>query len=464
MVLRERNVINAYHEYVVNDMPARLIFVPEMRLVDRNFVAAHFRGHIVRNMKKLAKIEPRDIRETLRDMVRYAIFSHRWLPAGEPAFQQMSTTLSMEGPGWEKLKRFCKEAELYGCVLAWSDTCCIDKSSSAELDEAIRSMFKWYQNSSICITHLADSTSVSDMRNDEWLTRGWTLQELMAPRSLKFFGKNWDPLSDWGNDKDNESMLKSISSITKIPSNLVKSYTPSTFGAAQVLSWASGRKTTRVEDIAYSLIGLLDVSLNIAYGEGGKSFYRLMQAVIQESDDCRIFRWMGEPSRYNIALPSAPSCYPLMSLGPDYRPNNVVSCGDNSSFSMSNGRLQMKVILVPIVVKLLEAERHRVTYAARHGTIEDVTILLPLSTMRINAAHHFLGIINYSKDIPTRSAFAGSKRGSLQKGRTYFGYLLEENWEPESIEKMETDNVVEVIAIKSVVEDTTTIRLSNGSM
>lgn len=106
----------------------------------------------------------------------------RWLDSGEPTYEEMKTDPpAAAGPGYEKLKNFCRKARKHEVEFAWSDTCCIDKSSSTELDESIRSMFRWYRDSTICIVHLAKSTTIEDILHDEWTARGWTLQELLAP-------------------------------------------------------------------------------------------------------------------------------------------------------------------------------------------------------------------------------------------------------------------------------------------
>ncbi|KAG1727609.1 hypothetical protein EDB19DRAFT_1897521 [Suillus lakei] len=233
-----QEVLDYFDNVVYNDLPAHLIYIPEMRLINR--------------------VDIFDIH------LNYAIFSHRWLREGEPTFADMQNPAAKTGPGFEKLAKFCEKARAYNCIFAWSDTCCIDKNSSAELDEAIRSMFKWYRDAFICIVHLATSSSLDDLYNDPWFTRGWTLQELLAPEEIKFYGEKWislpTNLDDKGPDQDayHQHTLRTI---------------------ATKMSWAAMRRTTRIEDTAYSLMGIFDVSLTIAYGEGERAFFRLLQAV-----------------------------------------------------------------------------------------------------------------------------------------------------------------------------------------
>ncbi|EIW76430.1 hypothetical protein CONPUDRAFT_17151, partial [Coniophora puteana RWD-64-598 SS2] len=225
----------------------------------------------------------------------YAIFSHRWGEL-EPKFTDVHHPSSMSvetrgGPGYAKLLKFCILARVAGCDLAWSDTCCINKDSSAELDENIRSMFRYYLNSHICIAYLAKSFVLDDLRREEWFTRGWTLQELVAPPRLKFFTGGWVQLSEGDNDKCNPYILERIHQITSISLRDLLDFKPGTNRVSEKMSWAAARETTRIEDMAYSLIGIFDVSLTVAYGEGPRAFFRLMKAILEEYNQWDVFAW-----------------------------------------------------------------------------------------------------------------------------------------------------------------------------
>ena len=214
-----------------------------------------------------------------------------------------------------KLVEFFNISLKYGCNYVWFDSGCIDKSSSTELEESIRSMFNWYRNSEICIVHLADTTYLSDLPRDTWFTRGWTLQELLAPKRVKFFRKSWQhiTLDSINNDKDSDLKIplwQIISSITRIPlPTLLSDFTPGIDHARDAFVWVSNRKTTRVEDIAYCLIGLLGIPLSIAYGEGHMAFRRLQVDILQHSHDMGLFAWIGQPSAYNSMLAEGPQCF-----------------------------------------------------------------------------------------------------------------------------------------------------------
>ncbi|KAH9923012.1 heterokaryon incompatibility protein-domain-containing protein, partial [Amylocystis lapponica] len=244
------------------------------------------------------KIEEVVFEKNIKDALGYAILSHRWMN-GEPTFQGFKTVRWRMLPwnasaAFKKLRAFCNLARMHGCDWAWTDTCCIDKTSSAELDEAIRSMYKWYADAKICIVYLAETTSPSreDMAADAWFTRGWTLQELLAPQCVKFFNKHWQPLTAALNDKHADSgLLDALSHITGIPHDSLTFFMPGTDLIREKMHWAARRRTTRVEDVAYSLIGLFDVTLMTAYGEGARAFHRLQLAIMEAAVNVDLFIW-----------------------------------------------------------------------------------------------------------------------------------------------------------------------------
>ncbi|EGO05159.1 hypothetical protein SERLA73DRAFT_14460, partial [Serpula lacrymans var. lacrymans S7.3] len=198
--------------------------------------------------------------------------------------------------GYSKLFKFCEKAQEYCCQLAWSDTCCIDKTSSAELEEAIRSMFRWYRNSRICIAYLAESQTLEELNSEVWFRRGWTLQELLAPRRMKFYGKGWVPFGTFHNDKEDKEILHTLAEVTKIPRKELTFFLPGTRAIREKMLWASTRETTRIEDTAYSLLGIFEITMSIAYGEGAWAFHRLMETIIQRCDEWTILAWAGPSS------------------------------------------------------------------------------------------------------------------------------------------------------------------------
>ncbi|KAE9370893.1 HET-domain-containing protein [Stipitochalara longipes BDJ] len=220
------------------------------------------------------------------DIPPYAILSHVW-GESEVSFQQIN------GPrdqiqlfdGFAKIHRCCAQAASDGFEYVWIDTCCIDKTNSAELSEAINSMFKWYRNSTECYIYLADVTQVEDLAASRWFTRGWTLQELIAPESAIFFDKEWNDIGT------KSSLAFEVSTITKIPKEVLLRQRGGQYSIAQVMSWAAKRETTRVEDIGYCLLGIFDVHMPMIYGEGEKAFLRLQHEIIKGSTDQSLFAW-----------------------------------------------------------------------------------------------------------------------------------------------------------------------------
>lgn len=221
--------------------------------------------------------------------------------------------------GLSKIQGRCQQAARDGLQYAWVDSCCIDKTSSAELSEAINSMFEWYRKAAACYTFLADvpgELSVSEhyqkrsaSRESQWWTRGWTLQELLAPGIVLFYDR------EWGEVGTKDYLKELISSLTEI-NDLEKFMDAS---VAQTMSWASKLKTTRLRDEAYCLMGLFNVNMPPLYGEGLKAFQRLQLGILRTSDEESIFA-------YNVADYKKPQGKDLGLLAPT--PDFFKNCGD----------------------------------------------------------------------------------------------------------------------------------------
>ncbi|RDX46388.1 HET-domain-containing protein [Lentinus brumalis] len=217
------------------------------------------------------------------DRPRYAILSHVWNVEGEQSYSstreiqrsvhqqsQMDQLVSYAYRMSEKIRRACAVARAHGYRYIWVDSCCIDKTSSAELSEAINSMFTWYRNASVCYAFLPDVRSNqsprahnSDFRESRWFTRGWTLQELLAPEAVVFLSHDWQVIGT------KSSLASLIALVTTIPTSvLLCTASLRDFSVARRMSWASKRSTTRVEDEAYSLLGIFDINMPTLYGEG----------------------------------------------------------------------------------------------------------------------------------------------------------------------------------------------------
>lgn len=229
----------------------------------------------------------------------YAILSHTW-GSSEVTFRDLSdnpgSSEVAQKMGYQKLVGFCTEACRQGFEWAWADTCCIDKSSSAELSEAINSMFRWYQNAISCFVYLADwphgpSSGLDPTSwSSRWFTRAWTLQELLAPRNVLFYSSAWVEIGS------KKTLAPQISQVASIDVDvLLNKRSVREFSVAQRMSWAARRQATRREDIAYSLLGIFGIHMPLLYGEGDTAFARLQQEIIRSEDDHTIFAWKALP-------------------------------------------------------------------------------------------------------------------------------------------------------------------------
>jgi len=213
----------------------------------------------------------------------YAILSHTWgKDCEEVTFKELTEGKPIDKSklGYRKLIFCGEQAATDGLQFFWVDTCCIDKSSSTELTEAINSMFRWYQNAAKCYVYLSD-VSISDaaknnqsFQRSRWFTRGWTLQELLAPKSVEFFSMEGRRLGE------KCAMAKEIHNITRIPIKALEGTRLSSFSIVDRMAWADKRETKRQEDAAYSLLGIFEVHIPLIYGEGRENaFARLRKKI-----------------------------------------------------------------------------------------------------------------------------------------------------------------------------------------
>jgi hypothetical protein len=299
----------------------------------------------------------------------YAILSHTW-GEEEVSFQEIQGSHDdiMQKAGYAKVQRCCAQAASDGFPYVWIDTCCIDKTNSVELSEAINSMYRWYREASECYAYLVDVHSIEPGDDPEsgqyflafeesrWFTRGWTLQELLAPSTVLFFNSRWVELGT------RASLHSEISNCTGIPSSVLLSSSKSieSFSLAQRMSWAAGRETAREEDIAYSLLGIFDVSMPLLYGEGRKAFVRLQLEIMKTSADHSIFAWTRRPNpddggRRSGPLATSPSDFRLPFGDGAVRVRvadtfyGLVEANQGvSSFEMTNRGLRIELPIVPL--------------------------------------------------------------------------------------------------------------------
>lgn len=232
------------------------------------------------------------------DIPPYAILSHRWTD-DEVLFNDIENNTSVDRAGYFKLRGAISQARADGFAYLWDDTCCIDKSSSAELSEAINSMWVWYRDAAMCYAYLCDVVATAEdaqfeaqVRSSGWFTRGWTLQELIAPKQVKFYNETWSFIGT------RQTLHQITSDITGIDADYLNHARPlSSASIAMRMSWAAHRKTTRLEDSAYCLMGLFSVNMAMLYGEGSRAFQRLQEEILRISDDESIFAWVDKEAK-----------------------------------------------------------------------------------------------------------------------------------------------------------------------
>jgi hypothetical protein len=234
---------------------------------------------------------------------KYAILSHTWgTDTEEVTFEDIINGTGEEKPGYKKI-RFCeKQAIQDGLLYFWIDTCCINKRSDAEVSRSINSMFRWYQNAVKCYVYLSDVSSLacdiasefpqpweSDFRASRWFTRGWTLQELLAPASVEFFS--------WDNKHlgDKTTLRQLVCEITNIPHSALQGNLLSRFSFQERLRWIQHRQTKLEEDIAYSLLGIFDVYILPVYGEGKASALARLRIEFEKMQKCIQDLYLSDP-------------------------------------------------------------------------------------------------------------------------------------------------------------------------
>ncbi|APA11969.1 hypothetical protein sscle_08g067390 [Sclerotinia sclerotiorum 1980 UF-70] len=236
----------------------------------------------------------------------YAILSHTWgSDEQEVNFEDINSGNGKEKTGYEKLQFCGKQAAYDNIDYFWVDTCCIKKTSDSELTESLNSMFRWYGKARKCYVYLSDVEVVQNgveqpqsvwegrFRASRWFTRGWTLQELLAPISIEFFSRDCCRIGD------RESLKLIIYEITGIAIEALQGVPLSKFSVDDRMKWAENRISTREEDAAYSLLGIFEVSMSVIYGEGRDNAFRRLNGVIEPSLDkrCLIDLFITDPRK-----------------------------------------------------------------------------------------------------------------------------------------------------------------------
>lgn len=301
---------------VLKGAPLRLLHTPTGVLCNRDRQLSYFENspQYQQLLSFLPSLDSRQLETVITSAISkyfaFSMLSHRW-DSGELVLRDIEGrsiyNLGGSMEGLEKLQQFCIISFRRNLQWGWSDTCCIDKESSAEIQEAIGSMFSWSRRSSLTIVKLGDVFDGGSFADSVWFTRAWTLQELLAPHTILFYTHDWSLYMnhDVANHKTDPALLEELQEVTGIAKQHLIDFSPGMGDARLKLYWASCRHTTRPEDFAYSLFGIFQVHLPVIYGEGGEhALGRLLAEIISRSGDVSILDWVGEPSSFNSCFPA----------------------------------------------------------------------------------------------------------------------------------------------------------------
>ncbi|KAI6144910.1 hypothetical protein BKA82DRAFT_4394211 [Pisolithus tinctorius] len=307
-----REILKSCPFVVIDVTTGRLCDGPERM---RIFMAdAAFKG-LVSSMTK--QVDNERILRLVTRFFGYVMFSHVW-QGNEPLFQDVNVEKSVWNLPYtflnEKLRNFCKETRRLGYKWAWSDTCCIDKSTNSILNQSLTSMYTWYANSAatlVFLTGVAHPSKPGDLRRSLWMTRAWTLQELLAPKLVLFYDSEWKPyLGDaTANRKESSEIMRELADAIRVPRGTIVTFSPDDLGVREKLRLASTRNAMIEEDVAYSLIGIFKSDIRPQYGEGANALGHLLEEIVTRSGEVSVLAWTGKSSLYNSCLPASLSVY-----------------------------------------------------------------------------------------------------------------------------------------------------------
>ena len=247
----------------------------------------------------------------VKKFYRYVMLSHRW-DLDEPLFQKVENISIYDleaSPANMKLRMFCSLANSHGFRWAWSDTACVDKLSNVVLQESLVAMFTWYRRSSLTIVYLrgvsSEARRAGGLQRSIWNTRAWTYQEYVAAEIIQFYTEDWKPYLGLTvfNHKEFPAIISEMQLATGVSAQQMAVLRPGLDRVREKLFLASMRQSTYVEDAAYSLFGIFNVSLPVIYGEGNHAVGRLLEHILTGSGDITILAWTGSSSSYNSCLP-----------------------------------------------------------------------------------------------------------------------------------------------------------------
>ncbi|KAG2356034.1 hypothetical protein BDR07DRAFT_1424360 [Suillus spraguei] len=327
-----RKVLNAHFD----DAPLRLINTSNGRLCGREAQIDAFKTsaeykELLASILRNSDLQLEHIKDVVATYFRWVMLSHRW-GEKEPLLHDIRDQVVYELDPVDsitKLQSFCEITRDAGFLWAWVDTCCIDQTNNFELQKSVNSMFVWYHNSALTIVYLSDVLPLSKSRtlaNSAWIERGWTVQEFLAPKIVRFYRQDWTPYLDdqSTNHKESMAIMQELGDASGIDLQSLVAFHPGMRDSREKLRWASTRITMLQEDIAYSLFGIFGVYLPILYGENKRNALgRLLQEIVAQSGDVSVLDWVGKSSEFNSCLPADITSYRTPSLLPSLSEDDI---------------------------------------------------------------------------------------------------------------------------------------------
>ncbi|KAG8216979.1 hypothetical protein J3R82DRAFT_7285 [Butyriboletus roseoflavus] len=317
---RSETMIDSVIREIFKICPLVLIDVKSGRLCDgperlRTFKSEPQFKELVSSMTE--KLDDIHILQVVEKYFQYVMFSHVW-EGKEPSFQDVNLVYSVwhldSAPLNEKLCKFCEVVQSEGYRWAWSDTCCIDKTVSTVLNQSLTMMYKWYQASAatlVLLSSISSPSALGDLTDSIWMTRAWTAQELLAPKVIRFYDRNWKPyLGDThANHKESPEIVQELADSIGIARKSITTFHPDDLSIRERLRLASTRNATVEEDVAYSLIGIFKSDIRPHYGEGDAALGHLLEEIVARWGDVTVLAWTGKSSPYNSCLPTTLTVY-----------------------------------------------------------------------------------------------------------------------------------------------------------
>ncbi|KAF8552354.1 hypothetical protein OG21DRAFT_150336 [Imleria badia] len=439
--------IRAAIENTIRESPLALINTHSGCLLDKYGQACSFESQpifleLISSMT--TRIDYARIDREVTEYYRYATFSHKW-ENNEPLFENVVRIVVYdleESPTHDKLRMFCKIVRDSGFRWAWSDTCCINKADHFVLQEALVSMFKWYEGSAVTIVLLRGVRSPSkrgDLVKSIWNTRAWMLQEYHASKVVRFYTEDWKPYLNLviPNHKDSPEIISEMEEATGVSARALMALRPGLDDIREKLRLASTRQTTRVEDAAYSLLGIFSMSLGIVYGEGDKALGRFLAQLLMSSGDTSILAWTGQSGSFNSCLPTTiivfdqlPTTHNPPALERAEMDGIISRLRSSSLNSTSIMRLYDRLQELP--VPLFVGQRMKLPCI--------VFKLGPLSTSRSSSVHIFRAQTSSLGVVEIRTEEDLSQYGSLYLVHPWIDFLLDSQPVGSGVETIPEEN------------------------